>query len=167
MKDQSVLDTPDIVAKGKLRVLACGGRGFTDREALDCALDALHAACPIVFLIHGGADGADSLAGAWADQRGVPVNVFPADWDAHGRAAGPMRNEQMLTEGQPDLVVAFPGGYGTSHMIRLARQAGVPVWKPIPFEETPPKKWELRGLSEPDHTYVCRSEADICSTCPP
>jgi hypothetical protein len=50
-----------------------------------------------------------------------------AEWETLGRKAGPIRNERMLTEGKPDLVVAFPGGRGTAHMTRLAREAGVEV----------------------------------------
>jgi hypothetical protein len=45
----------------------------------------------------------------------------------HGRAARPIRNQRMLDEGKPDLVVAFPGGRGTTDMIRRAERAGVPV----------------------------------------
>ncbi len=41
---------------------------------------------------------------------GIPVMTFPADREKHGRAAGPIRNKQMLEEGKPDLVAAFPGG---------------------------------------------------------
>jgi hypothetical protein len=53
--------------------------------------------------------------------------VYPADWAKHGRAASPIRNQQMLDEGRPNLVVAFPGGRGTADMVRRARSAGVEV----------------------------------------
>jgi hypothetical protein len=67
------------------------------------------------------------MAGEWADVFGVPFRIFPANWKKHGRAAGPMRNQQMLDEGKPDLVIAFPGGSGTADMVRRAKAAGVPV----------------------------------------
>jgi hypothetical protein len=56
-------------------------------------------------------------------------SVFYADWDKHGRAAGPIRNQQMLDEGKPDLVVAFllPQGSGTLDMIRRTEKAGIEV----------------------------------------
>jgi hypothetical protein len=57
----------------------------------------------------------------------VPIDVYVAQWKKHGRAAGPIRNQRMLDEGKPDLVVAFPGGRGTADMIRRAERAGVPV----------------------------------------
>lgn len=50
-----------------------------------------------------------------------------ADWEDLGRKAGPIRNQRMLDDGRPELVVAFPGGPGTAHMCRIAREAGVEV----------------------------------------
>lgn len=76
-------------------------------------------------VIHGAARGADSLAGLWAKQRGVPEWAFPAQWDIFGKAAGPMRNKQMLDEGKPTHVLAFPGGSGTRHMVSIALSAGI------------------------------------------
>jgi len=63
---------------------------------------------PITTLIHGAAKGADVMAGDWASSFGIPVEEYSADWDAYGKAAGPVRNQQMLTEGKPDVVLAFP-----------------------------------------------------------
>jgi hypothetical protein len=116
--------------KESIKVLVCGGRDFNDQYLLYSVLGTLHDGKPkIAELIHGAARGADQMAGAWAIQNRVPVRAFPADWDKHGRAAGPIRNEQMLREGKPDLVLAFPGGRGTAHMCRIAAEAGVPVWQ--------------------------------------
>jgi len=108
-------------------VLVCGGRDYSDRKRLFEVLDAHHAASPIEVLIEGGANGADRLAASWADLNYVAKMTFPADWITHGRAAGPIRNKQMLDEGKPDLVLAFPGGNGTQNMIRQAQKAGVTV----------------------------------------
>lgn len=52
---------------------------------------------------------------------------FPAKWKMYGRSAGAIRNAVMLSEFQPDIVVAFPGGRGTAHMVRIARAAGIDV----------------------------------------
>ena len=67
------------------------------------------------------------MAQEWAEARGVPCEVYLANWAELGRKAGPIRNQQMLDEGRPTLVVAFPGGRGTADMIRRARSAGVEV----------------------------------------
>lgn len=110
-----------------MRVLVCGGRHYSDREKLFSTLSQLHAATPITLIIHGGANGADSLAGVWARENGIPVQTFDADWSSHGRAAGPIRNSAMLKEGKPHLVVAFPGGRGTGNLMGQARALGVGV----------------------------------------
>jgi hypothetical protein len=110
-----------------MRVLVCGGRRFADRALLEAVLDRLHRARPFAVLIEGDAQGADRMAGAWAEARGIDRLVFKADWDRLGAKAGPTRNRQMLAEGKPDLVVAFPGRHGTAHMMRIARAAGVEV----------------------------------------
>lgn len=109
-----------------MRVLVCGGRDYRDKAFLWSVLDGLGppAASEI---ISGMAPGADSYAAEWAQRFGFPLHKFHADWKTHGKAAGPIRNQRMLDEGKPDLVVAFPGGRGTADMVRRARSAGVPV----------------------------------------
>ena len=109
------------------RVLVCGGRDFSDRQLAYRALDNLHKAEGIGCVIEGHARGADRIAGYWARRKGIENRKFPADWDRDGKAAGPIRNQRMLDEGKPDLVVAFPGGRGTADMVKRARAAGVPV----------------------------------------
>lgn len=110
-----------------MRVLVCGGRSFTDFERLKSQLDSLHACMRFSTLIEGGAVGADTLARAWAEDAGICVEEYFADWLAYGRAAGPIRNKRMLDEGRPNLVIAFPGGRGTANMVMQATQAGVRV----------------------------------------
>lgn len=111
--------------------LVTGGRDYYDRSAIYTALDALHASYPITTLIHGCARGVDTICGDWATLRGVPVIRCPADWDTHGKAAGAIRNAQMLrTDPPPTYLVAFPGGRGTADMVRKARAAGLTVWEP-------------------------------------
>lgn len=110
-----------------MRVLVCGGRGFSDRSGLFRTLDALHAERDFQMLVYGCADGADELARQWALARYIPHIGFPANWAKHGRRAGPIRNRQMLRSGKPHLVVAFPGGVGTQSMISIAKSDGVDV----------------------------------------
>ena len=107
--------------------LVCGGRELTDYVRLAAALDRLvdkHGRPDRVM--HGGARGADSLAGRWAQERGIPLQVCPAQWNRYGRSAGPIRNQEML-ERRPSMVVAFPGGMGTADMVQRSVAAGVPV----------------------------------------
>src|SRR5688572_16446636 len=82
---------------------------------------------PAVTIISGEADGADSIATDWAVINWTGYEGYPADWKTHGKAAGYIRNKQMLEEGKPDLVIAFPGGRGTAMMVDIAKKAGVEV----------------------------------------
>jgi len=110
-----------------MRVLVCGGRDFTDKRGLELSLDQLHADQPITCLIHGWARGAVTLAGEWAWKKGIPVRGIQAEWGKYGKAAGGKRNQKMLDEEKPDLVVAFAGGVGTADMVQRAELAGVRV----------------------------------------
>ena len=109
-----------------MRVLITGGRNFDNRELLETTLDAVHASAPLSALIHGAANGADTLAGKWASRNGIKIFACPANWKRFGWGAGPIRNREML-ELTPDLVVAFPGGRGTADMISAAEQKRIPI----------------------------------------
>ena len=109
-----------------MRVLVCGGRDFFNEAVVFSALDRLREKSPVTMLIHGAAPGADSLAETWAKAHDVIILRYPADWASHGRAAGPMRNEYMLGHSRPELVVAFPGGKGTTDMVVRAQRARLP-----------------------------------------
>ena len=127
-----------------MRVLVCGGRNYglvhAEKKRIYNALDELHGDCwpseeyplgkeppKITHVISGGATGADSVAIDWAVVNWVPCTEYKADWKKYGRKAGPIRNKQMLDEGKPDLVLAFPGGPGTENMVLQALQANIKV----------------------------------------
>lgn len=120
------------------RVLVCGGRNYSDAAHVALILNARHKSDPISLLIHGGASGADSLAGQWAQDNGVPVHAYLADWRRYGKSAGPIRNLHMLADSRPDLVIAFAGGAGTAHMRRIARAHGVEVVDVKAIASAPP-----------------------------
>lgn len=110
-----------------MRVLVCGGRNFRSPAQVSRELDRLHAERPITALMQGGATGADRLAKEWATTKPeIKRFMCTANWEAHGNAAGPIRNQRML-DWKPDLVVAFPGGRGTADMVARAKAAGVKV----------------------------------------
>lgn len=112
-----------------MHVIICGGRDFRQYAFMFRKLDVFRKTrVEITHIIHGDARGADLAADVYADIHGIPVTRFPADWQAHGKAAGGIRNKQMLEEGNPALVIAFPGGRGTDDMKRRAKEAGIPVW---------------------------------------
>ena len=106
------------------RIAVTGGRDFDDADLVAAALqEHVHAGDT---LVHGAARGADTLARLWAGANAIAVEAHPANWNKHGRAAGPIRNQEMADSGL-DLLIAFPGGSGTAHLVRACRSAGVAV----------------------------------------
>jgi len=102
--------------------IVCGGRDYQDVETIREVLEWVR---PEVIR-HGGARGADNLAGIWARRNGVPTIEYSADWDRYGKAAGPIRNLEMAKAGAR-VCVSFAGGRGTANMERCAIEAGIPV----------------------------------------
>lgn len=123
------------------RVLVCGGRDYGTRmteegytvintaevENLNTTLDSLKTEFTDLVIIQGEARGADTLAKDWALRNKVMTLSFPANWKQYGKSAGYRRNTQMLEEGKPDIVIAFPGGRGTEMMCEIAETAGITV----------------------------------------
>lgn len=111
-----------------MRVLVTGGRDFDDALTLGSWLGGINNQHGISLLIEGNCPtGADNMARRFAAKYGIQSLSFAADWATHGKAAGPIRNQKMLDESKPDIVVAFKGGKGTADMVRRARKAGVRV----------------------------------------
>jgi len=122
-----------------MRVIVTGSRNWTGQwgidkiyEVLDATLDLANAMGQGYELIHGACPtGADEIANSWvealgADQDVVMLTTWPADWDLYGKAAGPVRNEQMMAAGG-DLCVAFlrNNSSGTLDAIGKARRRGI------------------------------------------
>lgn len=109
-----------------MRVLVCGGRDFFAEQWLKEELCDLvwqrkrfaRVPAQVTTIIHGGAPGADRMAANFGLGCGLEVIEFKADWKKHGKAAGPIRNQQMVDEGKPDYFIAFPGGRGTADMVK-------------------------------------------------
>lgn len=115
-----------------MRILITGSRDWTDRETIRAALRSAGQAARThpqgVVVVHGGARGADTLAGEIAREFGCMVEVHLADWQTHGKAAGPIRNAHMVKLGA-DVCLAFPLGEsrGTRGCIHMAETMGIPV----------------------------------------
>ena len=103
-----------------MRTIVAGSRTITNIAAVFRVLDR----CPweITVLIHGAAKGVDSIGRDWANFNGVDIEEYPADWDKYGKAAGPMRNLQMVAEGKAGAVVVVWDGEsrGSKDMIDVA-----------------------------------------------
>lgn len=111
-----------------MKILVCGGRDYTDKDKVfETLWPYFKEYGSDLEIITGMARGADSLGWLFAHHYDLKIWEFPADWKHHSNAAGPIRNQKMLNEGKPDLVIAFPGGKGTAHMVNISKKAGVEV----------------------------------------
>ena len=93
---------------------------YARKALLYKALDAFNQHTPVLHLAHGGARGVDTVAGEWAEERGIRCQIFPANWKFHGKSAGHKRNVEMLGTFKPHYLLAFPGGVGTEHCVSSA-----------------------------------------------
>lgn len=113
------------------RVLICGDRHWTDYDLLHNWLVRISERTYIECVIEGEARGADSIGRAVAVSMGIPFLPVPADWVKYGRAAGPIRNMEMLMKGDPTLVLAFhdniEASKGTKDMVGRAKKANIPT----------------------------------------
>ena len=115
-----------------MKILVCGDRDWSNEEYLEQVLIALGTEYGVPYtIIQGGARGADTMAYYFAQRWNLPCETYRAEWTLYGRAAGAIRNREMLTDGKPDLVVAFhddlENSKGTKNMVNIAHKAGVPV----------------------------------------
>lgn len=118
---------------GVVRLVVCGGKRFKDLRLLERALDAAHAKRLITTLITGGLPGAEEMAHYWAVRTGIErIITIPAKPDLLGRRSLVMRNHEIVNQLDPEGVVAFAGGGETEHMVEIAKDKGLPVWRVPP-----------------------------------
>jgi hypothetical protein len=126
-----------------MRILITGSRDWTDADSIKTAISdtwVSHGRPPVVTVVHGCARGADTIAGGFARAIGWNVEEHPAAWDTRGRAAGPIRNSEMVNAGA-DVCLAFirNGSRGASNCADLAERAGIPT---VRFNATKPTEYE-------------------------
>jgi len=117
--------------RSRVTILFCGSRDWTDRETIRGVVKKLQDEIgegPAIA-IHGAARGADTIVGEETASLGFEVKAYPADWEKHGKAAGAIRNTEMLEKEKPDRVVAFllPKSKGSWDTIMKAVKMGIQV----------------------------------------
>lgn len=111
-----------------IRLIIAGPRDYYDRENVFCHIHMFQGKFGIDEIVSGGASGVDTLAEEYANLYQIPFKLFPADWEKYGKAAGPIRNQQMAEYG--NVLLAFDRGTkGTKNMIETARSIGVEISK--------------------------------------
>lgn len=114
-----------------MRIGVTGSRNMTNYALVEKTLrvfDINARALPV--LIEGGALGADRLARTAAQKLGWYIQTFEAKWGTNGRAAGPIRNQEMV-DSRLHVLIAFSGGRGTADMVARATKAGIPVFQVV------------------------------------
>ena len=107
-----------------MRVAIIGSRSFTDYELFKLKCDTILSSADSITIISGGAKGTDRLTERYAAEKHIPILIYKANWDLHGRSAGMKRNNQMLNDCTH--VIAFWDSHspGTLHMINQSRTSG-------------------------------------------
>ena len=109
-----------------MRVIIAGGRDIND---FDLVLDAVEdSGFDIDTVVSGGARGVDHMGEIFASEMNLKLNVYEADWERNGRAAGPIRNRKMA-ENADALIAIWDGkSRGTKNMIETAKKLGLLVY---------------------------------------
>ena len=118
-----------------MRLAVTGGRDHTPSPVELAAFDALWTTLGATTLVHGAARGVDSLIAAHVARTHADavVEAHTADWNCYGRAAGHLRNAEML-RANVGALIAFTGGRGTANCVEQATRMGIPVYH-VPTEE--------------------------------
>jgi len=116
-----------------MKLIIAGSRGIDDYDRVADAVDASGYAPDEV--VSGTARGVDTLGERWAREHGVPVRRMPADWDEHGRAAGPIRNREMAAYGDALVAVWDEQSAGTRSMLREAYSRNLEMYLVRPGDD--------------------------------
>jgi hypothetical protein len=115
-----------------VKVIICGDRHWDKYDSILDVVKRLKAKYDEVTVIQGECEGADLLAKKAAIACGIPVKGYPAEWKKYGKAAGPLRNQQMIDSEKPDMIIAFHANIerskGTRDMVRRARKHGIETY---------------------------------------
>jgi hypothetical protein len=106
-------------------VVVTGGRDYNNLVTVFKAIMALQKRGEITLLVNGGAKGADTVCRIVAEELRIPVWTEHADWTKHGKRAGPIRNQKMIDDFKPDILLYFPGGSGTADMKSCCEKTGI------------------------------------------
>lgn len=115
-------------SRNNLRILVTGSRNWADTQTIQRVMASIESANPDrkFTLIEGGCPtGADAMAVREATRLGWAIETHNADWEHHGRIAGPMRNRKMVNSGV-FVCIAFikNSSRGATHLCELCQESG-------------------------------------------
>lgn len=103
-----------------MKLAIVGGRDFKDWDLFCKSLSDIEG---VDLVISGDCPtGADKMAIQWANEKGIEYLGFTPDWNTHGKAAGPIRNEMIIKA--CDRIVLFWDGKspGTKSSLEFAKK---------------------------------------------
>lgn len=105
-----------------MRLGVVGSRAFNDYDLLKSKLDKFHEIYGIECIVSGGADGADKLGEKWADENGIEKDIYYPDWKKYKKAAGFIRNEDIVKNSHRVLAMWDGFSKGTKNTIELCKK---------------------------------------------
>jgi len=111
-----------------MRTIVAGCRNITNYETVEAAIAASGFSSQITTIISGGECGVDSCGEWYATKNKIPLEIHQAEWDVHGRYAGPKRNKAMAKIADALIAVWDGESRGTANMINEAQLKGLKVY---------------------------------------
>lgn len=111
-----------------MRVIIAGSRDIRYLSIIEIAVEASGWRDEMTRVVSGNARGVDRLGEWWAQVMGIPVTRYPVDWKKHGKAAGPIRNEEMAQNADALIAIWDGKSRGTKDMIQRANKHGLKVF---------------------------------------
>ena len=109
-----------------MRTIIAGSREGFDYADVLCAVH--ECGWSVTTVISGNARGVDSLGERFANHRQIPCEIYPANWNLHGKSAGYKRNELMATKAEALIALWDGESRGTKHMINIAKRQGLRIY---------------------------------------
>lgn len=115
-----------------MKTIIAGSR-LASKENVEAALLACPFASQITIVLCGEARGADTWGKAWANSKGIPVVSYLPDWEKYGKAAGPIRNQEMAKNADALILIWSGVSRGSASMLRIAEKHNLPIfeYKPV------------------------------------
>lgn len=122
-----------------MKTAVIGSRTFDNYDQLKTILDNL--SDKPAEIISGGANGADSLAERYAQENNLPLTIHLANWKAYGKAAGPIRNKQLIEDCEQVVAIWDGQSKGTQHSIKVAQKLNRPTQLVIYAQSQKTSQW--------------------------
>jgi hypothetical protein len=106
-----------------MKTIIAGSRGINDYLKIKEAI--AKSGITITEVVSGGARGVDQLGERYAKENNIPIKQFIPNWNKHGKAAGFLRNAEMVEYAEAAIIVWDGKSRGSKHTYDLSLQKGL------------------------------------------